>query len=50
MISLLLALAAAQAAPQSDEAQFTSCIALVQSDPKQAVDAAIYGMKCYTKW
>lgn len=40
MISLLLALAAAQAAPSSEEARFKECAALVKSDAQKAVSTA----------
>ncbi|HEY0626767.1 MAG TPA: tetratricopeptide repeat protein [Allosphingosinicella sp.] len=41
MISFLLALAAAaQAAPQGEEAQFKACAALVKSDPQKALSTA----------
>ena len=40
MISMLLALAAAQAAPQGDEAAFKNCTSLAASKPQQALAAA----------
>lgn len=40
MIALLLALAAAQAAPQGDEALFRTCTGLVRSKPQEAIALA----------
>jgi len=40
VISILLALAAAQAAPLSDEARFQSCTALIKTAPEQAIETA----------
>lgn len=40
MISILLALAAAQAAPAGDVARFQSCVALVKSQPENGVASA----------
>lgn len=40
MISILLALAAAQAAPQGEEAMFKNCTSLVASKPEQAISMA----------
>lgn len=40
MISLMLALAAAQAAPQGEEAQYRNCTSLAKSQPEQALSVA----------
>jgi tetratricopeptide (TPR) repeat protein len=40
VISILLALAGAQAAPLSDEARFRSCTALIKTAPEQAIETA----------
>jgi tetratricopeptide (TPR) repeat protein len=40
LIPILLALAAAQATPPSDEARFQSCTALIKTAPEKAVEAA----------